>query len=138
MGEKRVSWTVTALIGAVAVLATLLGVNLFSSDSHLAYAQPETVTANYVAGILGQTANDRTPLFLIDTKAQTIMAYEYVQSRRVLYLRTVRSFEFDRQLQEGYFGEDIYRGPTVRDIQGFLTQQQTAPTQPGQPQPQYR
>lgn len=121
MTGARSQYVMLALAAAVAVLATLLVTGAFRPEARVAFAQTEGVGANYVIGILGQTQNDRTPLVLLDTKAQNILIYEYVNSRRKLYLRVARSFVHDRELEDASFGENnVYEGPSVRDVQELL------------------
>ena len=124
MRDGRTNWTVTALLAVVAVLATLLTADLLREGGGTAMAQvSEGASANYTIALLGEETNDHRPLFLIDTRAQSIMVYEYFESQRILLLRGARSYANDRALTEANFfrANDVYSGPSVRDIQTFLT-----------------
>ena len=130
MNASKAHWTITALVALVAVLLTLLATQAVRSGGP-AYAQSEGVSANYVIGILGQEKNDRVPLVILDTKAQTVLVYEYVLSRRNLYLRVARSFAAERELVDENFGQtNIYEGPTVREVQEMI-RKRGAPTPGG-------
>jgi hypothetical protein len=121
-------WTITVLVAVVAVLATLLAVGYFRSEPRIAWGQVgEGVSANYVIALLSappSQAGDRMPLVIVDTKAQTVMVYEYVISNRRLLLRCARSFTNDRELED-YISTstDMYYGPSVKDTQKIVEDQ---------------
>jgi hypothetical protein len=119
----RTQWPVAVLSAGVAVLATLLVLDAPRRERGIAFGQvSEGATANYMIGMLGEQNNDRRPLFLIDTKAQTIMLYEYFDSQRILLFRVARSYASDREVQDAVFYDqsNLYKGPSVRDIQSYL------------------
>jgi hypothetical protein len=123
MRTLRSQLPVVALTVVVAVLATLLTVDVVRGDRGIAFGQvSEGAMANYVIGLLGEQKNDLRPLFLVDTKSQTIMIYEYLDSRRVLIFRAARSYASDREVADASFYDrtNVYTGPSVRDIQQFL------------------
>lgn len=115
-------WTVTALVAAVAVLATLLVCQAFQSRPGVAWAQSEGVSANYMIGLLGPLNNDRMPVVLVDTKSQVIMVYEYIDSQRRLLYRVGRAYSSDREVTDGRFYDNAkpYDGPSVQDVQNYL------------------
>lgn len=122
MSTLKNGWLVIVLAAAVGVLGTLLVVRQSGEFMPSAYGQvsPGVVTGNAVA-MLGQTTNSLTPLFIVDTKAQTILVYEYNHSNRKMYLRIARSFTADRELQDSGFGsQDQYKGPSVKEVQDMI------------------
>ena len=122
---NRTGLVITGLVGAVAVLGTLLAAELLRGGSRYALAQvSEGTAAGYVIALSSPPREARLPLFLIDTKTQTILVYEYDQSRRLFFLRVARSFRNDRELIDNAWGQmDVYAGPTVAEIGQFLRQQ---------------
>ena len=123
MRALRSQLPVMVLTAVVAVLATLLVVDGVRGDRGIALGQvSEGAMANYVIALLGEQQNDLRPLFIVDTKSQTIMIYEYFDSRRVLLFRAARSYASDREVADASFYDrsNIYGGPTVRDIQQYL------------------
>ncbi len=121
MIQARPSWLVAGLIAAVAVLATLLAVNLLQGDSRYAFAQVSEGTAGHMVALLGPRFETRIPLILIDAKNQRIMVYEFDQSRRRFLLRVVRYYEHDKALVDHSFGEErIWEGPSVNDVREIL------------------
>ena len=96
-------WLITLLVAAVAVESTLLIVGGAGAPARHAYGQA-TAVAGYIIGLTGSEKNGRLPLIMIDTKEQTIVAYEYNYSRHRLILASVRPYRYDRQLDEYYLG----------------------------------
>lgn len=137
MRQRSADWLLVSLVAAVSVLATLLAVNLLRSESPYAYGQGTDLgairnvsrssfgqvsegAAGYIAALTNTPDQSRMPLLMIDTKSQTILIYEYDQSRRVLYLRAVRSFRNDRELEDASFGRSATKGPTVEEVREIL------------------
>jgi hypothetical protein len=116
-------WVITGLVAVVAVLATVIAGEALSSRE--AHAQVSGATADYLVGITGPERSARVPLFLIDSKKQTIMVYEYDQSIREFWLRAVRSFQYDRHLEDQGFSEDYTQnsGPSVRTVRRMVSGQ---------------
>lgn len=115
MKEHR---TVTILAVVVAVLATLLVVSALRP--RYALGQVSEGAAGGMVGLVSEQRNARSPLFLIDTKAQTVMIYEYDQSIRRFYLRAVRSYRNDRRIDDMSFhamGQN--KGPTVKEAEKY-------------------
>ena len=108
-------WTVTVLVAIIAILATVLVSSALAP--RYAAAQTDSGSADYIVALVGTQKSSRSPLFLIDSKAQSIMVYEYDQSIRRFYLRAVRSFTYDRQLEDrGYHKFGQSNGPSVRNV----------------------
>jgi hypothetical protein len=122
MNSSRTQWLILGLVAAAAVLATLLAVTLYhGSTPPYAIAEVSEGAASYVVGILGPPRETRVPLFLIDTKNQVILTYEYDQSRRLFFLRTARTFRDDRLLEDSGFDRyGVNEGPTVKDVQKIV------------------
>jgi hypothetical protein len=126
MNGGRAHWAIVGLAAAVGSLATLLAVEyLHRSESRAAYGQTgeAAAEANYVLALLGNTVNDATPIVLVDTKTQTLLVYEYMVSRKVMFLRVARTYASDRELLDNSFWNgDSYapQGQTVNDIQRLL------------------
>ena len=134
MRERKIDWFVVCLVVAVSVLATLLAVSIFREPPR-AYGQGVAIrnfldhttgqvsegAASYIVALLGPVKDSRLPFFVVDTKSQTLIIYEYDQSRRKLYLRVARSFRNDRELEDASFGERrIQEGPSVEDVRNVL------------------
>ena len=123
MNQARTQWTLTALVGVVAVLATLLVVQCLRDGSRYAFGQVSEGAAGYVVGIVGPAYQSRLPIFLIDNKRQTMLVYEYHQENRELFLRAARTFRYDREIDdEGFTKYSTSKGPSVKDVQDFLGQ----------------
>jgi len=113
------NWTVTVLVAIIAILATVLVSSALAP--RYAAAQTDSGSADYVVALVGTQKSSRSPLFLIDSKAQSIMVYEYDQSLRRFYLRAVRSFGYDRKLEDkSYHRLGQGSGPSVKDVRGDL------------------
>ena len=117
MIHMKQGWTVNGLSVLVAVLATLLAMQYFGGDSRHAFAQSSMGSADYMIGLIGPSRQSKIPLFLIDSKRQTVMVYDYHQDQRELRLRAVRSYRFDRELEDAEFG---VKGPSVKDVKSEL------------------
>jgi len=117
MNQVKQGWTVNVLFVLVAVLATLLATQYFSGGSQRAYAQTSAGSADYMIGLIGPARQSKIPLFLVDSKRQTVMVYDYHQDQRELRLRAVRSYRFDRELEDAEFG---VKGPSVDNVKSIL------------------
>jgi hypothetical protein len=126
MNGTRVHWAVAGLAAIAGALAALLAVEyLHQSPSRTAFGQTgeAAASANYVLALLGNTVSDATPIVLIDTKTQTVLLYEYMVSRKTMYLRVARTYSADRELLDnGFYTGDSYnpQGQTVNDIRNLL------------------
>jgi len=120
MKWTREQLVVTGLIAVAAALAALLAREVLAPREARAQAVSEG-RADYVTAVVGPINESRVPLFLVDSKAQAIMVYEYDTGRRRFYLRVVRSFSNDRRLQDASFGEQrVDSGPSVRDVEKYI------------------
>ena len=118
MTQKQYHWVITGLVVVVAVLATLLVVG---GDSHLALAQSDGGASSYIVGLVGPAYDNKVPVFVVDSKKQAIIVYEYHQMRRTLWLRAVRSFANDRELLDDTFPKD--QATSVSDVQDLVRRQ---------------
>jgi hypothetical protein len=62
----------------------------------------------------GQIADGRAPFVVVDPLEETIMVYEWDIDSRVMYLRAIRSYRYDKMVNL-YGNAD--NSPTVRDVQ---------------------
>ncbi len=113
-------WATMALVAVMAAFGTVLAMTVVwmavsALDTEPAIAQfSSEASADYVAAVLGPEQFSRVPLFLVDTKAQSIMVYEWDAGRRRFYLRAVRSFRNDRRIEDAHFAEQrLDVGPSV-------------------------
>jgi len=121
MNRLRSQWAIAGLAALAGALAALLVVEyLGKAGPRVAFGQEGGVSANYVLAMLGATVNDATPIVLVDTKAQTILVYEYMVSRKMMLLRSVRTYAFDKEITDGNFYQGDYAGPSVQAIQNLL------------------
>ncbi len=124
MDGRRAYWVIVVLAAVAGALAALLADEyLHRSDSRAAFGQTAEVagSANYVLSMLGVTVGDATPIVLIDTKTQTLMIYEYMNSTHTMYLRVARTYAADRELLDnGFFTGNLYQGPSVNDVRNLL------------------
>jgi hypothetical protein len=122
MNGGKAAWAIVCLAAIIGALAALLAVEyIHKSDSRAAYGQTgePAAGANYVLSLMGNTVNDATPIVVIDTKAQTILVYEYMVSTKALYLRAARTYINDRELLDNFFftgNSYTTQGQTLNDV----------------------
>lgn len=114
MSARRDGWIIPALVALVAVLGTLAVQSLVAPQE--AAAQGQTATAGYVTAVIAAEHQGRVPLFVVDSKSQAIMIYEYDLSRRRFYLRAVRNFQNDRRVIDSKWDRSVNKGPSVKDV----------------------
>jgi len=92
--------TVVALVAVVAVLGTLLAVD-FAGGRH---AQAQSSSTNgFISVVSGELySGSNIPIIVVDGQQMAIMTYNYkvVSPSYTLTLTNVRSFRFDRQLND--------------------------------------
>jgi len=69
--------------------------------------------AKHVFAVVGSRANSREPFYLVDTRQEVIMAYEYGVQGDGLGLAPVRSYKYDKLLEQ--YGQSNF-GPKVDKI----------------------
>lgn len=82
-------------------------------------AAQEAGAERFTMAVVGYWRDNAEPVFVIDTRKQTIAVYEFESEEDVLNLTAVRTYEYDRKLVE--FPERTktrvgHRGPSVRDM----------------------
>ena len=93
------------MLGAIIVLLTIIVFKGLTQDVN---AQADGA-ARHVFGLIGQRQGNREPLYLIDTREQVILIYEYSVQGEGLGLVTARSYKYDKELEDygRVFGSDI-------------------------------
>lgn len=122
VGHMKLNYALTlALALLVGILGTLLVTqSARQTESGVAWGQ-ESGQAGPMIGLIGdQGPLTRSPVILVDTARQVIMAYEYNVAERRLYLTQVRNYRADNQLTDYPPGSSR---PTIADIQNYLNQQ---------------
>ena len=127
MKDAHTQWLVIGLVALVAVLTTLFVVRaLDDGASRYAMAATSEGAANYIVCVVGESQqDDRLPVFLVDTKARSIMVYEYDTGDRRFLFRATRSFVHDRELKDMQ-ARDAYNensGPSVDAVQEMVRRQ---------------
>ncbi|MEW6356826.1 MAG: hypothetical protein AB1696_10890 [Planctomycetota bacterium] len=84
------------LLSVVAVL--LVAVVWTSITGEKAAAQQDA--GRYMISVVGFWRDNSEPVFIINTRDQTISVYEYDSEQNLLDLFAVRSYEYDRKLKE--------------------------------------
>ncbi|WP_297293291.1 hypothetical protein, partial [Oceanicoccus sp.] len=69
--------------------------------------------AKHVFAVVGNRANNREPFYLVDTRQEVIMVYEYGVQGDGLGLSSARSYKYDKQLEQ--YGRSSF-GPKVEKI----------------------
>ena len=117
MNNTKQGWAVNVLFLLVGILATLLVTQYLGGGGRKVFAQEMVGSADYMIALIGPARQSKIPLFLVDSKRQSIMVYDYHQDQRELRLRAVRSYRFDREIEDEEFG---VKGPTVEEVKTFL------------------
>jgi len=103
--------------------AILLGIVIVLLVLVLIKASPDYVVAQgaggggagarHVFAVVGNRANNREPFYLVDTKQEVIMVYEYGVQGDGLGLVSARSYKYDKLLEQ--YGTSNF-GPRVDNI----------------------
>jgi len=88
----------TVLLGVAIVLLILL----FMKNSTNDVIAPDNGGAGtkYVFAVVGNQQSNREPFYLVDTKQEVIMVYEYGVQGEGLGLVSVRSYKYDKLLEQ--------------------------------------
>ncbi len=101
----------TILLGVVIVLLALV---LIKTSPDYVVAQGDGgAGAKHVFAIVGNRANNREPFYLVDTRQEVIMVYEYGVQGDGLGLASARSYKYDKLLEQ--YGRSNF-GPKVERI----------------------
>ena len=112
-------WQSVAFLAAMALmLGYILGQSSFFSP---AQAQGEGMAAGRVICVVGAVANNRAPIFLVDTLEQTLLVYDYNYTARNMYLKAARTYRYDKQLID--FNTPGSQGPTVPEVSRLVERQ---------------
>ncbi len=105
----------TILLGVVIVLLLLV---LVKNSSNYVIAQGDGGGfAKHVFGVVGFPDANRQPFYLVDTRQEVIMVYEYGVQGDGLGLVTTRSYKYDKLLED--YGRMRF-GPRVDKIKQEL------------------
>ena len=100
----------TVLLGVVVVL--LVFVLIKTSPNYVVAQGDGGAWAKHVFAVVGTRANSREPFYLVDTRQEIIMVYEYGVQGDGLGLVAARSYKNDKLLKE--YGRDF--GPKIDKI----------------------
>ncbi len=123
MGRYRFDGlTVTLMVVCGLLAGALLGVALRDPTPSATAQSGILAPAGATIALIGTEKNDRIPLFVVDTRSQSIMAYEWGLTNRRLALRFVRTYASDRDLEE-YWAQNAIDGPSVKDVRELVKRQ---------------
>lgn len=94
------------LLGGVIVLLILV---LIKNSPNYVIAQGDG-SARHVFAVVGEKEGNREPFYLVDTRQEVIMVYEYGVQGDGLGLAATRSYKYDKLLEEygiSRFGPNI-------------------------------
>ena len=101
----------TILLGIVIVLLLLI---LIKTSPNYVIAQGDGgAGAKHVFAVVGSQQNNRESFYLVDTRQEVIMVYEYGVQGDGLGLVSTRSYKYDKLLQQ--YGRSSF-GPKVEKI----------------------
>ena len=99
----------TVLLGVVIVLLLIV---LIKTSPNYVVAQGDG-SARHVFAVVGSPQSNREPFYLVDTRQEVIMVYEYGVQGEGLGLVTTRSYKYDKLLEQ--YGRSNF-GPKVEKI----------------------
>jgi len=122
---KKYVWAVN--IGLILIAVVLSSILIDGHTRQPVFAQSEGEVGNIIA-IAGQyRSRDEEPLFLIDTKDQVLLVYEYQIQTNYFSFRAVRRFEWDMLEKDNNFapiGKMKKLGPKVNQVQELIEKEQ--------------
>ena len=100
----------TILLGVIIMLLVLILVK--NSPNYVAAQVPGSAAARagHILAIVGHKQANRESFYLVDTRQEVIMAYEYGIQGEGLGLVTTRSYKYDKLLEQygrSYFGPKV-------------------------------
>ena len=101
------------LLGTIVIL--LISILIFKYPTQYVSAQGDG-SAKHVFGLIGKRQGNREPLYIVDTKEQVILVYEYSVQGEGLGFISSRSYKYDKQLEE--YGRTF--GPDIEKIKAQL------------------
>jgi hypothetical protein len=98
-------------------VAALLGVivGMLVSGGREVAAQGDG-TAGHIVALTGDVSANHQPIYIVDTREQALLVYEYGLGRSGLYLVAARNFQYDKLLKEFDVRENQGRSPLVEDV----------------------
>ena len=105
----------TILLGAVIVLLVLVLVK--TSPDYVIAQGDGGAGAKHVFAVVGGQQNNRESFYLVDTRQEVIMVYEYGVQGEGLGLVSARSYKYDKLLEQ--YGRSNF-GPKVEKIKKEL------------------
>jgi hypothetical protein len=104
---------ITILLGIIIALLVLV---LVKNSPNYVVAQGDG-GARHVFAVVGNKQANREPFYLVDTRQEVIMVYEYGVQGEGLGLVSTRSYKYDKQLEQ--YGKSHF-GPKVDKIRKEL------------------
>jgi hypothetical protein len=106
----------TALLVVVVVLLALVVLVEFRGE-RVAVAQSEMAAA-HIIGLTGQVSATQQPIYIIDTRSQVLLVYEYRLNGQGLGLMAARSFKYDKEILEfNPMDGQLQKSPSVQEVQ---------------------
>ncbi len=106
---------ITILLGVVITLLVLILVK--NSPNYVVAQGGGGSGAGHVFAVVGNQQANREPFYLVDTRQEVIMVYEYGVQGEGLGLVSTRSYKYDKQLEQ--YGKS-HLGPKVDKIRKEL------------------
>jgi hypothetical protein len=88
----------TVLLGVVVVLLILLFIK--NSTNYVVAQGDGGAGTKHVFAVVGNQQSNREPFYLVDTKQEVIMVYEYGVQGEGLGLVSARSYKYDKLLEQ--------------------------------------
>ncbi len=101
----------TVMLGVVIVLLALVLIK--TSPNDVVAAGGGGAAARHIFGVVGNRVNNREPFYLVDTRQEVIMVYEYGVQGDGLGLASARSYKYDKLLEQ--YGRSTF-GPKVDGV----------------------
>lgn len=101
----------TIMLGGIIIL--LIMVMLRNSPNYAVAQGDGGAGAKHVFALIGKPERNRQPLYLVDTRQEVIMVYEYGVQSEGLGLVAARSYKYDKLLED--YGRSTF-GPKVKEV----------------------
>ena len=100
----------------VVLVALLVGMHMNAAlDGREAQAQGDGASGHIVA-LVGEAQAGQQPIYVVDTREQTLLVYEYGLGRSGLHLVAARSIEYDKLMKEFDIRSNHNVSPTVEQV----------------------
>jgi len=109
MSERPNVWLMVVIAGLLGVIVGMM------INGREVVAQGDGAAA-HIVGLVGNVTGSEQPIYVIDTREQTLMVYEYGLGRSGLHLVATRSMEYDKLLPEFDIRTTSGRSPAVEDV----------------------